>query len=175
MGGNICMTKTTIKAGIISDANVLIDYAKSAPDLLRLISKHVQTLYIPLPVLKEVDQLSIKEVLDLGIVIVEPTLLQIIEATKIRMKKPSLSGEDAICFVMARDKDWTCLTNDKPLRTICSLHKIHCIWGLEIMLYLVSAKVITDKKAYHIAQDIQSKNKYIKMQTLKRFKEKLDL
>ena len=169
------MTKKSIKAGIISDANVLIDYAKSAPDLPRLICNHIQKLYIPLPVLKEVDQLSIDEVNKLGIEIIEPTLSQIIQVSKIRADKPSLSGQDAICFIMARDNDWTCLTNDKPLRSVCSSHKISCIWGLEIMLLLVSTGVITAIKAYEIACDIQSKNKYIKLQTLELFKKKLGL
>ena len=169
------MTKPPIKAGIISDANVLIDYAGSAPDVLRLICEHLQQLYIPLPVLKEVRQLSVQEVQAFGVEIVEPNLSQIIEVFNIREQKPSLSAQDAICFIMARDNDWTCLTNDKPLRNLCSSQKVSCIWGLEIMQFLVSSRGITPKKAYEIAKDIQSKNKYIKEQTLKKFKDKFGL
>ncbi len=169
------MTKKLIKAGIISDANVLIDYAESAPDILRLICEHILQLYIPLTVLKEVSQLNIQEVQALGIEIVEPKLSQIIEVSNIRELKPALSAQDAICFIMARDNDWACLTNDKPLRRLCSSQKVSCIWGLEIMHILVSSKAITAKKAYEIAQDIQSKNKYIKLQTLELFKKKIGL
>lgn len=169
------MTKKTIKSGIISDANVLIDYAKSAPDLLKLITEHIQKIHVPLPVLKEVDQLSVEDVQRLGIEIVEPTLPQLFEVSSIRAEKPSLSSQDAICFIIARDNNWTCLTNDKPLRSFCSSNKISCIWGLEIMHLLVSSKAITPKKAYEIAKDIQSKNKCIKAETLDLFKKKLGL
>ena len=49
------MTQTAAKGGIISDASVLIDYAKSAPNILKLASAHIEQLYVALPVLKEVD------------------------------------------------------------------------------------------------------------------------
>jgi len=169
------MTGSVKQAGIISDANVLIDYAKSAPNVLRLISKYVRKLYVPLPVLREVDQLNKSDIAKLGTEIIEPTLAQLIEAGQIRQNKRSVSGKDAICFVMARDNNWACLTNDKPLRRICSAHKISCIWGLEIMLSLVSDEKLPAEKAYKIAQDIQSKNHYIKLKTVEDLRKKLGL
>ena len=169
------MTDKVKKMGIISDANVLIDYAKSAPNVLRLVSRYIQKLYVALPVLREVDQLDITDIEKFGIEVVEPTFAQIIEAAQIRQDKQSLSGQDVICFVMARDNHWRCLTNDKPLRSICSAHKISCIWGLEIMLSLVSVEKLPAEKAYKIAQDIQSKNHYIKSKTVEAFRKKLRL
>jgi rRNA-processing protein FCF1 len=173
MDGYDCMTDRIIQTGIISDANVLIDYVKSAPNAIMLITKHLQQVYVARPVLKEVGQLKTDNIKNLDIEIVEPTLPQIIEATQIRQSQSSLSGQDAICFVMARDNRWTCLTNDKPLRNICAKHNVACLWGLEIMLGLVSTGALPAGKAYKIAQDIQSKNHYIKIKTLHEFKKKL--
>jgi len=76
---------------------------------------------------------------------------------------------------MARDNKWICLTNDKPLRKICSDRNVKCIWGLEIMLSLVSDGKLSSEKAYQIAQDIKSKGGYIKSKTVDDFRRKLGL
>jgi len=55
--------KTT---SIISDANVLIDYIKSAPHVIKLISTSVPKLYVALSVFHEVDQLRIVDIKKLG-------------------------------------------------------------------------------------------------------------
>lgn len=169
------MTGSVQQAGIISDANVLIDYAKSAPNILRLINTHIMKLYVPLPILKEVDQLNKSDIEKLGIEIIEPTLAQLIEAGQIRQNKPSVSGEDAICFVMARDNNWACLTNDKALRNYCADYKVTCLWGIGIMQHLVRDGKLTPEKAFKIAQDIQSKNKYIAPAVIKRFQKQIGL
>ena len=169
------MTGLVKQAGIISDANVLIDYAKSAPNILQLINTHIRKLYVPLPVLKEVDQLNESDIEKLGIEIIEPTLAQLIEAGQIRQNKPSVSGQDAICFVMARDNNWACLTNDKALRKYCDDCKVNCLWGIGIMHHLVKDRKLTPEKALKIAQDIQSKNKYIAPAVIKRFQKQLGL
>jgi rRNA-processing protein FCF1 len=164
-----------LKAGIISDANVLIDYVNSAPKVLKLICRHVQNIYVALPVLREVGQLSEDDVKKLGIEIIEPSFMQVIEAVSVRENKPSLSGQDAICYVLARDNGWTCLTNDTVLRTHCANNKVECIWGLEIMLYLVSNGIITAKTAYNTALSIQEDNAFIKDKIVEKFKKKLGL
>jgi len=169
------MTESLKQAGIISDANVLIDYAKSDPNVLGLINKHISKLYVPSPVLSEVDQLNKSDIAKLGIEIIEPSLAQLIEAAQIRQDKPSVSGEDAICFVIARDNNWACLTNDKALRKYCEDGKVTCIWGIGIMRHLVKAGKLTPQKAFDIAQDIQSKNKYIAPAVIKRFQKQLGL
>ena len=77
------MTRMSIQQGLISDANVLIDYAKSAPGILRLISKRLQQLYVASPVLTEVHDMSTEQIIKLGIEIVEPTLAQLAEAIEL--------------------------------------------------------------------------------------------
>jgi rRNA-processing protein FCF1 len=175
MGGYGRVTERITQPGILSDANVLIDYAVSAPEVIGLVSRHVQKLYIAVPVVREIDQLSQDDIEKLGVEIIEPTLQQLARAAKIRQGNPSLSGQDAICFVLAKDNNWACLTNDKPLRKICYDNKIICIWGLEVMLKLVLAQKLTPQKAYKIACDIQSKNHYIKVETVERFKKRIGL
>jgi rRNA-processing protein FCF1 len=169
------MTEKMIQSGIISDVDVLIDYAQSAPNILKLISKHVRKLHVADQVLREVAQLDEAGSSKLGIEVIEPTLAQIIEANEVRQNKPTLSGPDAICFVMARDNDWACLTNDKSLRRFCLDNKVNCIWGIEIMLHLVSLEKLHAEKAYRIACDIQAKNKHIKSETIDDFRNKLGL
>jgi rRNA-processing protein FCF1 len=169
------MTRMVSQQGLISDANVLIDYAKSTPSVLRLISQHLQQLYVASPVLAEVHDFSAEQIVKLGIKIVEPSLEQLAEAGELRQTKKSISGLDALCFVMARDHRWICLTNDKALRNHCTSSQVTCLWGLEIMIQLVRTGQITATRAYSIACNIQSKNRYIKDETIERFREKLGL
>jgi len=114
------MTKMLTQQGLISDANVLIDYAKSAPEILRLVSQHIRQLYVATPILAEVHDLSTEQVTDLGIEIVEPSPEQLTEANERRFTETTISGIDALCYVMARDHQWICLTNDKALRNYCT-------------------------------------------------------
>ena len=100
------MTKTVTQQGLISDANVLIDYKQSAPAILQLVSKHIQQLYVALPILQEVRDLSTEHVEKLGIEVVEPSLEQLVEASELRRIRPALSGTDTLCLVMARDPKW---------------------------------------------------------------------
>ena len=169
------MTPVVIQQGLISDANVLIDYAKSAPEILRLISQHLQQLYVASPILEEVHDLSIEQIVALGIEIVEPTLEQLAEAAQLRQAKKSISGLDALCFIIARDQEWICLTNDRALRNHCVSCHVTCLWGIEIMTHLVESGQLTATKAFAIARSIQSKNKYIKDETIERLRKKLGL
>ena len=169
------MTSPVTQQGLISDANVLIDYAKSAPGVLRLVSQHIQQLYVASPILAEVHDLSIEQVTELGIEIVEPSLEQLAEASDLRLVKTSISGTDALCFVMAKDHKWICLTNDKALRNYCTSCQVACLWGLEIMIQLVRSGQLTATRAYSTACSIQSKNRYIKDETVERLCQKLGL
>ena len=119
------MTEKIIQSGIISDADVLIDYAQSAPNILKLTSKHAGKLHVAVQVLREVTQLEEADAGKLGIEVIEPTLAQVIDANEVRQNRPALSGPDAICFIMARDNGWACLTNDKSLRRFCPVSYTH--------------------------------------------------
>lgn len=169
------MTAKITQSGIISDADVLIDYAKSAPDVLSLVSTYVRKLYVTSPVLREVDQLSTTTAEALKIDLIEPTLTQLVDAAAIRQQNPALSGQDALCFILARDNGWACLTNDKALRKYCSSNHIACLWGLEILRHVVATGRLTPQEAFRIAQDFQSKNRYIHPNIVSKFKKQLGL
>ncbi len=116
-------------AGLVADANVLIDYAKSDKSVLALISRHVAKIHVPSPVYEEVGDLSQRDAVKFDISIVEPTLDQVIEA---QAGDGPTSFQDRLCFVMARDTSWALLTNDKALRKISKIKTLNAfgVWKL---------------------------------------------
>lgn len=91
------MTAKFAQSGIICDANVLIDYSKSAPTVLELISKHVCKLHVALPVLREVDQLSTTTTEALKIDLIEPTLTQLVDAAGLSVSRILRSQDRTHC------------------------------------------------------------------------------
>ena len=63
---------------LISDANILIDYAKANTKILKLAVRHLYEIYVPTVIADEVVQLSRSELKALGIKIVVPELDQIV-------------------------------------------------------------------------------------------------
>lgn len=90
-------------AWFIADANVLIDYVKTNPQILGLVSKHVGPVYVVADVLEEVEQLDAEQCHAIGLTIVEGTLAQITEASQ---RGGPLSFEDKLCLILARDNRW---------------------------------------------------------------------
>ncbi len=169
------MRKQVVESGIVSDANILIDYLSTEPNILDLISKNVQKLYVPVPILREVKQLNQDYAKKLGLEIIEPTLAQYNLAVKIKQANPALSNQDSICFAMAKVNNWACLTNDKPLRHLCNKNGITVLWGIGIMHKLVSANVLSSSKAVQVALKIKSQNRHITNEIVDRFREQLGL
>jgi len=157
-------------AGLVPDANVLIDYAESDREILALIARHVAAIHVPSPVLAEVRRLSFREAVRLGLEIVEPTLVQATEAAR---GAGSTSFEDRLCLTVARDNGWACLTNDKALRRACGEAEVRCIWGLEAMRILVHAGHLAAKRAQAIAERIAQGNPYITQALLARFRQQI--
>jgi rRNA-processing protein FCF1 len=147
-----------IKA-IISDANILIDYAKANKRILSLAANNLYEIYVPTAIVAQVKDISDKEIKLLGIKIIEPEYKQIKEASA---HDPGTSSEDRLCCIIARDKKWTCATNDRKLRRFCDKEKVTCIWEFEIMLELVRRKHLSTKEAIKTAKDIAAINPRIK-------------
>ncbi len=158
-----------IKA-IISDANILIDYAKTNTKILRLAAKHLYNIYVPTVIADEVAELSRKDIRALGLNIIEPELEQIIEAATY---DSGTSREDRLCFVLARDNKWACATNDKKLRRLCSSKKVACLWGFEVMIMLFRLKVLSYREAINTAEKIAAINPRISDEVVSTFKGKL--
>jgi predicted nucleic acid-binding protein len=142
-------------AWFIADANVLIDYVKTNPQILGLVSKHVGPVYVVADVLEEVEQLDAEQCHAIGLTIVEGTLAQITEASQ---RGGPLSFEDKLCLILARDNGWACLSNDGPLRDACKAQGVSVVWGLEIMLQLVDAGHVSAALVIEVAESIHSFN-----------------
>ncbi len=165
------LTSTT--AWFIADANVLIDYAKTSPEILGLVADHVGPVYVAAAVLDEVEQLDEAQCQAIGLTVVDGTLDQLTEASQ---RGGPLSFEDKLCLVLARDHGWACLSNDGPLRDACVAQGVSVVWGLEIMLQLVEAGHLSADKAIAVADAIHTVNPlYITQKIVSAFRRKVQL
>ena len=119
----------------ICDANILIDFSKSDILIIKKIAEYYEQVCVPDIILQEVGVISDEEANKLGITIVE-TPLELEEV-------PSLSYQDRTCLYYVKQKKWTCLTNDKALRRHCEAAGGTVVWGLQMILKLVEANLIT--------------------------------
>jgi len=106
----------------------------------------------------EVTQLQQADYDQLGLRIVQPSNAQYEEAGP---RLPGVSFQDRLCFLMARDKGWTCISNDGPLRRLCGGKNIPVLWGLEPMLALINRGHLTPDAAIQVAEMIHRSNRYV--------------
>lgn len=158
--------------GLVADASVLIDYVDSDMSVLPLISRYVAAIHVLPPVLEEVHRLSEKDAAALGIDVVEPTLSQLFEA---QAGKGPTSFQDRLCFVIARDANWSVLTNDTALRNACTSAAIPCVWGMEAIAILVEMKHLSTAEAMEVAEKIARANPFITASVLERFRNRIGL
>ena len=156
---------------LIIDANVLIDYAQSDASILTLAARHLGTLFVPRVVLDEVSQLSESDCDALGLTLVDESFDILASAAA---KQGSLSFEDQICLLMAKQEQWTCVTNDKRLHLECSREGVDVIRGLRLMIELVRAEGLEPETAMEIAHMIHEFNpRHITVEILASLEEKL--
>ena len=86
---------------------------------------------------------------------------------------PSLSFQDRACLYYVKKNKWECLSNDKALRKHCKAVGGTVVWGLEILLKLVEAEIITASFAEKIARKINQVNPEINDEVLETFLDKL--
>lgn len=155
---------------LIVDANVLIDYLSVDIEILSMISRHIGQIHIISIVLREVDALTRDRCNELGFVIVEPTLEQLIESAQ---KRGRLSPEDHACLIYCRDAEWACITNDRALRRACEDQGTRLLWGLEAMLLLVQGGHLSKDKARATTEAICNGNPFYTDTILRDFLTKL--
>jgi len=149
----------------IFDANVLIDYMDADEDIIREVVKYWGKVYVPTRILHEVKKLDVAHAEDLGLTIIEtPLVLEIIRG---------LSGPDRACLHFVLAEGWTCIANDTLLRRECTRRGGKVIWGLEMLIKLVSSSQITSARALGIAEKIAEVNPEITCEIVKAFMEKL--
>ncbi len=144
---------------LILDANILIDFYKCDRTIVKLICTYVGQIYLATPVLNEINEINEGDCIELGIILVEPELEQVMLASQ---KKGPLSFQDNLCLILAKEHGWTCVTNDKPLRQKCEFEGVPLIWGIELICLLVESGGLPVEHARDIILRIQKVNpKYI--------------
>ncbi len=154
----------------IADANVLIDYVKTSPEMLALVVRHLGPVCVEATIVDEVQQLDHAKCKAIGLSVVQASLQQLTEASR---RGGPLSFEDKLCLVMARDHGWICLSNDGALRAECLKQGIAVAWGLEIMLRLIALDHLDIKRAVEVAESIHVINPiYITRKIFSEFRSK---
>lgn len=140
----------------VLDASVLIDLQSTEPAVLPMISTHVGALHIASTMLsEEIPALSADDCTALAIRVVEPSIELLATAAA---KIPGLSFHDRVCMFLARERDWTCLTNDARLRRECKARAISFQWGLEPVVELVSAGHFSRARAKALMAALQERS-----------------
>jgi len=140
---------------LLADADVLIDYRESELGILELVVQHVGRVTILAPVLDEVRGVTAAQCARLGIEVVEVETEQMLRASEV---ESSVSFNDRLCLVVSREEGWTCVTNDGALRRLCERHGVETRFGLGLMVDLVAAGALTQRRAIAIARQIQASN-----------------
>lgn len=167
---NLDVTKPA-SSWFIADANVLIDYAQTSPDILGAFARFVGPVYVEAAIVEEVKQLDQQTCDALGLTVVQANLAQLAQAS---VRGGALSFEDKLCLILARDNGWTCLSNDGPLRRACMLQGVTVAWGLEIMVTLVSRHQLHPDRAIEVAESIHIVNPiYITRKIVDTFRAKI--
>ncbi len=144
-------------ARLFLDANVLIDYLQSGRAIFDLVRRHLGEVHVVSLVLGEVDGLDLAGCRRLGIEVVEPELAQLIAAGQAR---GPLSLPDHLCLAIAKERGWTCVSNDKALRRACQHAGVSVLWGLELMLELARLGELASDEALSVAQKIHAANPF---------------
>ncbi|MEZ5333629.1 MAG: PIN domain-containing protein [Thermoanaerobaculia bacterium] len=140
---------------LLVDANVLIDFVLADRRVLALVAAQLGAVHVPRDVLDEVDQLDEAACAELGLVVVDATVAQLLEAGASRGR---LSFADRVCLVLARDHGWTCVTNDGRLRRTCEAGGVSVMWGLQLLLALLETGVMDPASAIAVATAIGRTN-----------------
>ena len=154
------------EVGLVFDASALIDIVDADPTLLTAVARQIAPILIPVPVLREVSTLSKAGCAALGLTVIEPTMEQLEEAATAR---GSLSEEDHLCLIVARDLGATCVTSDGALYNACISERVDVWRGLRPLIALVSGGHLEVRAAILIVRAIKESNAYITTAVLRAF------
>ena len=153
---------------LLLDANVLIDFMQSDPNLLSLVSSHIGSIHVLDKIVSEVTGLDERDCKKYGLTVIEPTE-ETIAFAEIKMHK--LSYNDRLCLFTAIESDYICVTNDKDLRLACEEYQIKILWGLELIRMLVEKRVLKSEYAIKVVENIHKTNRlYIPRNLVEKFK-----
>ena len=146
------------EVGLVFDASALIDIVDADPTLLTAVARQSAPIQIPVPVLREVSTLSKARCAQLGLTVIEPAMEQLEEAATAR---GSLSEEDHLCLIVARDLGATCVTSDGALYKACVAEGIEVWRGLRPLIALVARGHLEAHAAIVTVRSIRKSNAYI--------------
>lgn len=104
--------------------------------------------------------------------IIDPSLEILMEAGA---KRGRLSFQDRICVLVARAEGFTCISNDKRVRTACREESVPTLWGLELLVELVAARALPPESAREIAKQIVESNKQMDPAVYRRFLKRIGI
>ena len=160
------------KAGtVVCDANILIDYCQTDISILKLAAERCYDICIPSSVFHEVRQLTHEMLGELNLRKVDESFEQIMEAQN---NRSALSVADYVCFLLAKNNNWTCATNEKALFNKCRKENVDVIRGLTLMVDLHNKAALSRKRAISVAKQIKQINDRITHRVIADFIELLD-
>ena len=155
-----------------ADADVLIDYRDSDPDVLKLVGQHVGPVAVLSPVLDEVRGVTRDDCAQLSVAVVEASTSRLLRAGVV---ESSVSFNDRLCFVVCHEESWTCVTNDRALQRLCARHGVQTRFGLRLLVELVAAEAIPRERAVGTARRMHESNPlHINGRVIAGFKDALD-
>jgi len=156
---------------VITDANVLIDYLVTDKKILKLIPGLFKEATIPIDVLKEVEQVTAKQITACGFTVYYPDPDTYYKAAN---SENGLSFEDNICIIDSKTNGWGIITNDTKMRSKCEEEGVELFWGLQLMVILVEKGRLAKDEAITAGEKIEVSNPRITKTDLKRFKAKIN-
>jgi rRNA-processing protein FCF1 len=155
---------------VITDANVLIDYAASNKKVLKLLPEIFNKVFVPIDIVKEVKELTSDEIHGFEFVLYYPDADTYYKASNARN---GISFEDNICIIDAVKNKWSVITNDGRMRNKCRDENVGLIWGLQLMLILVEKGKLSKSEALRTVEKIHEVNKRITRVVVEEFRGKL--
>ncbi len=155
---------------LILDACVLIDFCEADSSVLTVFSRNLGEIHVASTILDEVEQLDESTAASIGLNVIEPTLDQLGASS---VKRGRLSAEDHLCLILARENGWTCVSNDKALRTACKDEGVPILWGLEVIALTVEGGLLSVDEAERVAWAVHASNPFITKELVTLFVAKL--
>lgn len=158
------------RALLILDACVLIDFWDADPSVLTLVVQNIGEVHIAENVLSEVRQVDRSAAMTAGLILVEPSL-EVMAAAATRRR--GLSFQDHLCLILARDRSWTCVSNDGRLRQACAEDGVSVLWGLELLAQLVEVGGLPAITGIELGKRMAAANPYLTEKVVRRFVDRL--
>lgn len=139
----------------VADAGSLLDIAEADSLIIQLVTSHLGDLRIPAPALIKIKDAKASELLRLGVSVHECTTENLLEAGP---NKLSLSFEERLCLITARDEKWTLITHDLVLNRACDGDDLAAVCALDLLVQLLKGSHITPEAASHAVCNLRGIN-----------------